>query len=248
MAGLLAALAALRDGRSVLAGVFLGVLTLKPQLGVMIAVVLLAVGAWRTILSAVATALAVVILPTLYYGLAYWTLLRSGLERQADWLVATVNDILLMVSPAFFFSMFGASAALAWTLHWILAACAAAAVVLIWRSDRAEFDVKAAGLLSAMLLSAPYLWYYETVLMPAIALFLVRGGVVGARPLHLLLLLPLWVGCGLQAVNVFLKLMDQRWLGATFITPVLAISLGLCLVHVFRRTPEAGHGTQPARP
>jgi hypothetical protein len=99
-----------------------------------------------------------------------------------------------------------------------------------------------------MLLSAPYLWSYETALIPAIALFLMRGSIFGARPSHLLLLLPLWIGCGLQAVNVFLKLMDQRWQGATFITPVLTFSLGLCPFHVFRRTPGAGHGPQPARP
>jgi hypothetical protein len=243
LAGLLASLAALRDGRMVLAGVFLGCLTLKPQLGLLIPLALLAAGAWRTIVAAFATTVVLTVVPTLYYGLAYWPLLRAGVTRQGEWLASSVNDILLMVGPAFMLGFHGVGGTVAWTVHWVIAAGSAVCVVLLWRSDRVGFDTKAAGLLAAMLLSASYLWFYEAALMAAIALFLLRGGVLSLRPLHFLLLIPLWIGGGLQAINVFVKAMDQRWLGATFIAPLLVICLALCLRQMAVPRPTA----EPAR-
>jgi hypothetical protein len=181
--------------------------------------------------------------PTLQYGLAYWPLLRAGVTRQGEWLASSVNDILLMVGPAFMLGFHGVGGTVAWTVHWVIAAGSAVCVVLLWRSDRVGFDTKAAGLLAAMLLSASYLWFYEAALMAAIALFLLRGGVLSLRPLHFLLLIPLWIGGGLQAINVFVKAMDQRWLGATFIAPLLVICLALCLRQMAVPRPTA----EPAR-
>lgn len=229
MAGLMAAIAALRDGRWVLAGVFLGILTVKPQLGMMIPVALLAIGAWRTIFAATVTMVVLLVVPTLLYGVEYWPLLQANLEEHGERLAFSVGDILLMVSPAFMLTFYGVENSLAWTLHWTVAAASVIAVFVLWRSDRAEFDTKVAGLLCAMLLSAPYLWYYEGVLLAAVALFLIRGGVLDLRPLHLVLLVPLWIGGGFQAINTFFEVVDQRWFGAAYISPLLIICMGLCL-------------------
>ena len=230
MAGLLAALAALRDGRMVLAGVFIGCLTLKPQLGIMIALALLAMGAWRTILSASVTALIVQALPTLYYGLDYWRLLRITLAELSAWVAASLDTILLMIGPAFLLGFAGAPDALAWGVHWVIGLMAVVTVAFLWRSRDIGFDVKAAGLLAAILLTAPYLWWYEAALMAPIALFLLRGGVVRPDLPGGLLLGLLWLGTGLQAANVFAKLVDQRWLGAAIVPPVLLVALVLCLL------------------
>jgi arabinofuranan 3-O-arabinosyltransferase len=219
MAGFLAAIAALRDGRWVLAGIFLGCLTLKPQLGLLIPLALLGMMAWRTILAAGVTTLFVHLLPTLYYGMEYWPLLRATLAGLREWVYSSPGDILLMIGPLFMFSFFGASETLAWMAHWTIAIGAAVAVLLLWRSDRIGFDTKVAGLVCAMLLSTPYLWYYDGALMVAVALFLLRGGVLSLRLPDLLLLVPLWIGSGLLALNVFVNLVDQRWLDAVWVTP-----------------------------
>jgi arabinofuranan 3-O-arabinosyltransferase len=229
MAGLLGALAALRDGRWALAGVFIGALTLKPQLGVMIPFALLAIGAWRTILAAILTTIALIVLPTLYYGLDYWPLLRTTLEEHSANMIFSVGQLKLMLSPLYFLTFVGLDPDLALNVQWVIAGAAAVAVFLLWRSDRVGFDAKAAGLLCAILLSAPYLWYYEGALLAVIALFLLRAGVLTFRPLHLLLLVPLWIGGGLQALNTFTEYVDQRWLGAAYISPLVLICLGLCL-------------------
>jgi hypothetical protein len=229
LAGLLGALAALRDGRWVLAGIFIGALTLKPQLGVMIPFALLAIGAWRTILAAILTTIVLIVLPTFYYGLEYWPLLFTSLEEHSANMIFSVGQLKLMLSPLYFLTFVGLDPDFALNVQWAITGAAALAVLVLWRSDRVGFDGKAAGLLCAILLSAPYLWYYEGALLAVIALLLLRAGILTLRPLHLLLLVPLWIGGGLQALNTFTEFVDQRWLGAAYISPLLVICLGLCL-------------------
>jgi len=240
MAGLLAALAAIRAERWVLAGFFIGCLTLKPQLGLLLPVALLAMGAWRTILVAIAITVALALLPTMVYGVDYWPLLIANVSEQGSRMVDFLDDLFLMVSPVYLLTLLGITPALALGVQWVILGLAAMSVFALWRSRQIGFDAKAAGLLAAMLLSAPYLWYYEAALMAAIALFLLRAGILGTRPGHLVILGLIWMGGSLQALNNFAELVDQRLLGAVIITPLLVVSLGLCLLHFFasRRNVE----------
>lgn len=247
MAGLLAALAALRDQRWILAGVCIGCLTLKPQLGLMIPFALLAIGAWRTILAASLTAIVLAALPTLAFGAEYWPQLVENLGRQGSRMMASIADLNLMVGPLSLLASFGVPAELALGLQWALTATAAVAVFALWRSPRIGFDAKAAGLLTAILISSPYLWYYEAALMAGIALFAMRANILPARLPHLVLSGLLWLGTGPLAISVFLDL-DRQWLvGAVLITPVLLASLALCLKRLFRPDPVIGPATAGPR-
>ncbi|AZL57556.1 DUF2029 domain-containing protein [Tabrizicola piscis] len=234
-AGLVAALAALRDSRWVLAGIFIGCLTLKPQLGVMIPFALLAMGAWRTIFAAIMTTIVLHGVPTLVYGVEYWSLLRAGLAEHSERVVGSLDQIILMISPVYTLTFFGMAPPLALNIQWAISIACAAAVFLLWRSERASFDVKAAALLMAIPLSAPYLWYYEGALLACAALFLLRSGIFKVRPFDLAVLAPLWLGGSLQALNTFADLVDQRWLGAAYLPPLLIICLGLCLREILPR-------------
>ncbi len=229
MAGLLAALAALRAERWILAGVLIGCLTLKPQLGLMIPFALLGLGAWRTILAAVVTTMVLLGGPTLLYGLEYWSLLKAVFVEHGDRMLYSCQSVRLMISPLYALCFYGMGPQMALPIQWGIIALMMALVVWFWRSDRAGFDVKVAVLLIAILLSAPYLWYYEGALLAAIALFLLRGGVLTTRPGHLVLLFLLWMGCGMQAINFFYDAVHQGWLGAAYIPVLLFICLGLSL-------------------
>lgn len=241
MAGLLAALAALRAERWVLAGVCIGCLTLKPQLGLMIPIALLAVGAWRTILAATVTAVLLAGLPTLVYGGGYWTQMAHGIADQGALMLQQIASVPLMVGPLSLFVALGIDPGLAVRLQWAVTAACAFAVFLLWRSDRIGFDAKAAGLLAAILLSSVYLWYYEAALMAGIALFLLRAGIFKASALPLAAIAALWLGGGPLAMNVFLKLVDQSVLGAVILTPLLLACLGLCLLHLAAARRGASH-------
>jgi arabinofuranan 3-O-arabinosyltransferase len=139
----------------------------------------------------------------------------------------------------FFLAFIGVDPAVALNIQMGLIPVSAVAVFALWRSDRVGFDVKAAGLLCAIMLSAPYLWYYEGALMPAIALFLLRAGILSVRPLHMLLLVSLLLGGGMQAVNVFAALVDQSWLGAAIIPPIVLVCFALCLARIAAPRAEA---------
>ena len=239
LAVLLAALAALRNGRAVLAGVLIGCLTLKPQLGVMIPIALLAAGQWRAILSATGTTLLLAAVPTLITGLDYWPLLLGRLADHADRMVLLVSDLVLIVGPVRFGTLLGLPTATALTMQWIIMAVAALSVAVFWRSSRIGFDAKAALLLTAILLSAPYLWYYEAAMMPVIGLFLIRAGILGPRWPGLGLVILLWIGAGLQSMDVLFPLFEDRYFGAALITPVLCLTFALCWAHYLRAPPSA---------
>ena len=195
---------------------------------------LLAAGAWRTILAATLTAVVLAAVPTWIYGVAYWPLLLETLNEQGSRMMFSLNDLYLMVSPLFLLVLLGVAPDVALLVQWAIAAVCALSVVLMWRSSRIGFDAKAAGLLTAMLLSAPYLWYYEAAMTAVLGLFLLRSGILGTRPLDLAMLGLLWIGGALQALNNFANLVNQRWLGAGLITPLLVLSLFLCLRHLAR--------------
>ena len=76
---------ALLPRRPMLAGVLFGLLTIKPHLGFALAAALLALGAWRTILAASATAAAMVGQSVLMFGWEPWKLyltVTSGVQLQ----------------------------------------------------------------------------------------------------------------------------------------------------------------------
>ena len=228
-AALLAALAALRTGKLWLAGLLFGFLTLKPHLGLMIPFALLALRAWPAILSAMVTMLLLALLPTLIYGLETWPLLLEALGRHVDKVRDQMELLSTMIGPMYLLAAIGLPKALAETAQIVIILVCAAAVVALWRAPRLDFDTKAAGLLAATLLASPYLWYYEGALLPVLALFLLRAGVLALRPVPLLLAGLLWLGAGLQPLNLLANLVDDRWLGGISTPVLVALCLWLCL-------------------
>ena len=233
LAGFLAALAALQKGRWVLAGVFIGCLTLKPQLGLLIPVALLAAGLWRTILAATVTTAVLAIVPTFFVGLDYWPALAHRLGEHSESLVYSLNDLFLMVGPLYLLTLMGFPIEMALKVQWVIIALCVGIVAILWRSRRIDFDTKVAGLMLAMLLSAPYLWYYEVAMMALIGLFMVRGEILRRTPAQMLLLICLWCGGVLQALYVFYPIFDRHLTGAVIITPVLVASMVIVLMHAF---------------
>jgi arabinofuranan 3-O-arabinosyltransferase len=233
LACFLAALAALRDDRWILAGVLVGCLTLKPQLGVMIAVALLAAGLWRTILAASITAILLAALPTALVGLEYWPLFLDRLSEQGDRVLSGIGTTDLMVGSFYLMVRSGVAPETALIVQTGVAALCALAVAFVWRSGRVGFDAKAATLVTAIFLSAPYLWFYEAALMPVAGLFLFRAGILGRSAPQLALLLLFWLGAGPQAICVYLGI-ESRFPWAVIYLPLMLLSLGLCLLHAAR--------------
>lgn len=232
-AGLMAALAALRRGQPLLAGAALGLLTLKPQLGITVPVALVAAGAWRSIGAAVLSALIVAGLPTLLYGAAYWPLLIEAGEAMLARVSHHIGGLHGVLSLYAALLMLGLGKAAAMALHWLGTALAALALWRIWRSP-ASFDLKAAALCLTVPLASPYLWHYETAILVPAALFMLRAG-LRRWP---------WLGGSLAALfwlgGLPLMLVHLAWPGfeqRLVVLPAIALGLLWCLVQPRESAP-----------
>lgn len=162
--------------RPVLAGVCLGLLTYKPQYGLLFPIVLIAAGHWRVFISAAATAVVVALASLFAYGLESWLAFFHWMpqfsqafltEGRAPWW--KLQSIYAMVR------YLGGGEPLGWAFQWVLTASVAVVLGLMWRS-RVRYTLKAAALAAGTLLISPYLFMYDMMVLAIPVGFLVRIG------------------------------------------------------------------------
>jgi alpha-1,2-mannosyltransferase len=154
------------DRRPVLAGVLFGILTIKPQLGLLLPVILLLERRWVTIASAIVTVAALVAATSMLFGWHIWIEFWQKVVPQQLWLTETSKGLLFaMVGTPFYAArMLHLPLGVAWTIQYIGAALAFAAVVwTFWkRRDRA---LSLALLITATFLVTPYILNYDMVVL-----------------------------------------------------------------------------------
>jgi len=211
----------LLERRPALAGICLGLLSYKPQFGLLFPIVLVADRRWLTIAVAALVAIILAALSWLAFGSASWLAFVHGLpvtgsavlgEGAADWnrlqsLFASVRS-------------YGGSESLAWTVQGVATLALAIALVLLWRS-RAAYELKAAALAAGALIATPYLYMYDLVVLAVAVTFLTRlalkrgfamSEIVGLPCAGALMLIYPYVKTqvGLAAALIVLALVAQR--------------------------------------
>lgn len=163
--------------KPVLAGVMFGLLTFKPQLGLLIPLALLAGGYWRTILSAGVTAMLVAAFSALLFGTDIWRLFLAQGSDAMDALRLGKVEWAKMISTYAMLRIDGLSDAMAMTVQAVVSLTSAAAVLWTWRrGSGVDFESRAALLLTAALLATPFGLSYDLfVLAPALAFIAARG-------------------------------------------------------------------------
>ncbi len=172
-AALMAAFLATLEKQPIVSGIFLGLLTYKPQFGILIPLALIAGRHWRTLAAATAvTALWVVLWFTIdpaIFPLFFHSLLQTSqqilTEGKAGW-----NKL---QSAYGLMRAFGAGNAVAWSAQGCMILACAFGVIRTWRSH-APFPLKAAALVMAALLSTPYVYIYDLVLLSVALAYLYR--------------------------------------------------------------------------
>jgi alpha-1,2-mannosyltransferase len=152
------------DRRPVLAGVLFGILTVKPQLGLLLPVILLLDRRWLTIASTVVTTAVLVALTSMLFGWQVWIEFYQKVVPQQQWLTTHAGDLLFaMVSSVFFGArLVHLPPSIAWALQGIVAALAVAALVwTYWR--RRDPALSLAFLVTATFLVTPYILNYDMV-------------------------------------------------------------------------------------
>jgi alpha-1,2-mannosyltransferase len=193
-AALLGGALVLLDRRPWLAGVLFGLLAYKPQFGLMIPLVLLVTGRWRTVAAAAATLIALIGAATAGFGLDLWAAFLEGSRFTRLVVLEAGNTGWHKIQSVFaLVRMWGGSVPLAYTVQAAVSVAVAVALVWLWRS-RADFALKAAGLAIAALLATPYSLDYDLmVLAPAIAFLAAHGMAHGFRPYEASALAALWL-------------------------------------------------------
>jgi hypothetical protein len=194
-AALLAGGLALLNRRPLLAGVLIGALAYKPQLGLLLPVVLIVTGRWRAILAAAATIGALSLASGLVFGWGVFAAFLAAAHVSPGHVPA-----IGLQSPAKLQSVYGlaltlgASTPLAWGLQLAAVSGAVAFNSVLWRSG-APYASKAAALSASVLLVTPYSGVYDlAVLVPGMAFLLAgsfRLGWAGALALLVAYLAPL---------------------------------------------------------
>ncbi|HEV7880448.1 glycosyltransferase family 87 protein [Bradyrhizobium sp.] len=162
--------------RPILAGICLGLLSYKPQYGLLFPIALIAAAQWRVFFTAAIVAVAMAAVSWLAFGTESWLAFFDWLpmfsqafltEGRAPW--GKMQSIFALVR------FFGGSEPLGWAFQWTMISAVAAALVWVWRS-RVRYSLKAAALAAGTLLVTPYLFLYDMMVLAIATGFLVRIG------------------------------------------------------------------------
>lgn len=175
-AALIGGALAMLDRRPAFAGILFGVLSYKPQFGLMIPLVLIATQRWRTFGFAAMTVVALAAVSTVAFGPTIWSAFLASTEfSRVIVLEAGGTGWHKFQSVFSWVRMWGGPVAMAYAIHAAVVIVIGVMLVRLWRSDR-PYPLKAGALIIASVLSTPYALDYDMMaLAPAIAFLAVNG-------------------------------------------------------------------------
>lgn len=185
-AALIGGLLVLLDRRPIVAGILLGVLTVKPQLGVVFPVILILTGRWRVFAAATVTALVLALASYVAFGAETWRAFFDAIQHQAG-SVLDRGEVAFRKQQSVhaLMRLLGAGDAAAWGAHIAVALAALGFTVWLWWKPY-DGRLKAAALAMTALLATPYLFIYDLPILTVPVVFLAalgveRGFVAGER-------------------------------------------------------------------
>ncbi|HEY4403222.1 MAG TPA: glycosyltransferase family 87 protein [Xanthobacteraceae bacterium] len=168
----------LLDQRPTLAGVLIGLLAYKPQFGLLIPLVLVATARWRVIAAAGTTVLSAGVLTLVLFGPQVWLAFADSTSFTRT--VALESGSIGWPKIQSLFSavrMWGGGIEAAYVAQAALAVVVAASLVRLWRTPAAA-ELKAAAFLCACLLTTPYVFDYDLVVLGVAIAFFARHALV----------------------------------------------------------------------
>jgi arabinofuranan 3-O-arabinosyltransferase len=173
-ASLIGAALLVLERRPVLAGVFIGCLTYKPQWGILIPVALVAAKQWRVIASAAATTTLLAGVSVAAFGIDAWVSFPREIIAQAG-LNLFPNSARWELSQSIYglVQYLRGGATVAGVVQGTTTLGVAAVVWLFWRS-RARYALKAATLSAGAVIATPYAFGYDLALVAIPVAFLAK--------------------------------------------------------------------------
>jgi alpha-1,2-mannosyltransferase len=192
-AALLAAACLNLEKRPALAGLFIGLLCYKPQLGLLIPLVLTAGRHWTAFFSAAATTLAFCGIATLVFGTENWIAFWENLPTQQQNLEAGLLHLHKMPTVFAATRLLGGGLSLAYALHIAVGLGVAALTIYVWYRRAGTLELRAALLAVALVIISPYSYDYDMVILALpIALLAADGIKNGWAPGMRTMLVAVW--------------------------------------------------------
>lgn len=173
----------LLDRRPWLAGVFLGLLTVKPQFGLIFPVLLAATGRWRVFLAASAVTTGLILSSAVVFGGESWLAFHQSLTGEtmavlrrggSDW-----TKLQSIYASAYLVT---GHERIAMAVHGLCAIAILVLVTWLWRMP-AQPNVRAAAAIAGGFLLTPYAYAYDAVVVIVAAGFLAHEALArGALP------------------------------------------------------------------
>ena len=228
----------LMERRPALAGICLGLLTYKPQFGLLFPLVLIADRRWRTMAVAAVVASGLAALSWLAFGSASWEAFVHAMPVTARVVLGEGHAGFGRLQSLFgLVRAHGGSEPLAWAVQISGSLAVAAWTIWLWRSS-APFDLKAAALAAGALIVTPYLFMYDLAALAVAVAFLIRFAlergfaateIIGLSAAGALILIFPYVETqvGLAAVLIVLALVARRtFTQARLTSPAQSLKLG----------------------
>jgi arabinofuranan 3-O-arabinosyltransferase len=205
--------------RPVLAGICLGLLSYKPQYGLLFPIVLIAASQWTVFFSAAVTAVAMAFASWLAFGTESWQAFFHWMPMFSQAFLTEGKATWWKLQSLFSLIRYlGGTEQLAWIFQCVLTAAVAAGLIAMWRS-RVSYSLKAAAVATGTLLTTPYLFMYDMMVLAIPVAFLVRIGLKsGFRAYELPAL-----GCALALFFTFTFTGQPVGLGAILIVAGLIL-------------------------
>ena len=171
----------LLERRPILAGALLGLLSYKPQLGLLLPFLLLAGGYWRSLAAAIASTFLIAAVSAAAFGIESWQRFLAHLAVARFYLESGALPWDKMASVFAAARLLGAGVAAAYFLHAVVAAAVAVLTLLAWRHG--SLERRAALAVAASVLISPFLYDYDLVVLAVpIALLTADGLRSGWQP------------------------------------------------------------------
>ena len=196
VAALFGAVFALLDRRPVAAGIALGLLTIKPQFGLLLPVLLAASGRWRVFAVAAATAAGAMAASWAAFGTEAWLAFLPSVTGNAERMLGAGGAVQPRIQSVYAFLVrLTGDEALAAAGHDAVALAVAAAVLRMWlRRPEGPEEARAVAAMAASCLITPYVWGYDMPVLAMAVLFLLRAALRdGWLPAEKPLLVAAWI-------------------------------------------------------
>ena len=192
-AALLALAAGWPDRRPLVAGIAAGLLTIKPQLGLLIPIAFAAAGCWRAFGAAAITGASVAVLSFFLFGAETWIAFFDAMTAHGARMGEVIFPYHKLITPYGFLMTLGAPSLIAMAVQGAATIALGVFVYLVWRRSP-SWELRLIALVSATALATPYAFYYEApIFIPALIILAKRGIEHGWLKFEKQALIALWV-------------------------------------------------------